>query len=1254
MRRISLFLLATLVCGGAYAGTGTVDNREYVNWSSAPYNKIVRITRGGGLCTGQYVAPNLILTAGHCLNMSESWSGRGRIGKSDIEIHLADGRSTMGTIVDYGQNIDYDWGVVLITDSAFYHDGPFDVSGANVLNTTVTNAGFGFMRILADNEINVLRDIWTQTMAENPGIKRSDFMQIFYKASERINQAISQGTISKSLVEPKTLKAHIGCRLKNWASGGGSTLLVESDCDTFNGNSGGPFFRDNTIYGISALGLHTWDNDNNSAATPPKQFFNAIQTLKRKYPVGTTASQVNASTDNTTSGGLHIYGGDDTPPLLRGAERTGYDEDYEDYYSFNLKPYEPYEKGYDFDDLDIKKSPGFVQNGVHTQVTGSHDSQYEKEFDKLCKRAGGVMVHDSRTQNMANGAILGCVDLYSVYLPNPNNAMGKIHTVTVTENTPQVLLDPKNPSLFNAGFKQVYEERCKLMHKKTNFSDSYYDKTSIATMSCGSLIDAAGLTGTTEESDPYGQTEEYWHSVDPTKLTEYQTQGYHMVAEVGIFGSRYETLCEEGGGVYADYVILTEPEPLSTPITVNGTTYYETISAGCCINPDSDWLPNRQNTDGRIHIARFSEHTTPLCMWEEETPDYPMFGIPYGGAWEDACRKLGLTVSSSADGKMLLCGSIDNAVTLDGAERTAFFANNLDGKFSENDTVDYQQVTDDGNTHNPTKTSDYLQGGLHTITTSDSPREYEQACESGGGKPITLISDAAMQTVGCINPFEKWLPNTNNTRGVYSVSVDSNTPRVLLDEKNPKQFNLEYKQIWQDQCFSMGLSTNFEHGQYQLATSTLTCGSVVAASGVTGVVEDIGASDTYYWDNVDPTKLKEYKEDGIHFLIEKGIEAKYSAACKKGGGVYTFRDNIEEPFSIGCINPDGDWLPNKRNTNGRVHTVEFGIDTPYVLKDEDDPTIFDWGYGNYWAEYCEKLGLSASSANGGRMLFCGSVTNVADGQRTMFNMADMQRQAELESKLSADANQIDNMSDKELMQFLGNTAEYQYLLEKYNQYQDALGRENSLANRMLGAIGIGAGGIGGMMIASGIAEQQADKDAQIDMQAYLATFRCDAGTGQQWKGGETNIELPVADLTALKTEYVTLADSIKSLKEQLGMQPGIESDTITDSANMGLYDNVAATPVDGVYTSIANAILDENSSDATEWAEQKEKTETKIKTGTTVGVTGVGGAMIGNMVINRDMYFNTNKNDNTESDDVDTDTSRDVTRRTTRKTTKRK
>ena len=906
MRRISLFLLATLVCGGAYAGTGTVDNREYVNWSSAPYNKIVRITRGGGLCTGQYVAPNLILTAGHCLNMSESWSGRGRIGKSDIEIHLADGRSTMGTIVDYGQNIDYDWGMVLITDSAFYHDGPFDVSGANVLNTTVTNAGFGFMRILADNEINVLRDIWTQTMAENPGIKRSDFMQIFYKASERINQAISQGTISKSLVEPKTLKAHIGCRLKNWASGGGSTLLVESDCDTFSGNSGGPFFRDNTIYGISALGLHTWDNDNNSAATPPKQFFNAIQTLKRKYPVGTTASQVNTSADNTTSGGLHIYGRDDTPPLLRGAERT------------------------------------------------------------------------------------------------------------------------------------------------------------------------------------------------------------------------------------------------------------------------------------------------------------------------------------------------------------AFFANNLDGKFSENDTVDYQQVTDDGNTHNPTKTSDYLQGGLHTITTSDSPREYEQACESGGGKPITLISDTAMQTVGCINPFEKWLPNTNNTRGVYSVSVDSNTPRVLLDEKNPKQFNLEYKQIWQDQCFSMGLSTNFEHEQYQLATSTLTCGSVVAASGVTGVAEDIGASDTYYWDNVDPTKLKEYKEDGIHFLIEKGIEAKYSAACKKGGGVYTFRDNIEEPFSIGCINPDGDWLPNKRNTNGRVHTVEFGIDTPYVLKDEDDPTIFDWGYGNYWVEYCEKLGLSASSANGGRMLFCGSVTNVADGQRTMFNMADMQRQAELESKLSADANQIDNMSDKELMQFLDNTAEYQYLLEKYNQYQDALGRENSLANRMLGAIGIGAGGIGGMMIASGIAEQQADKDAQIDMQAYLATFRCDAGTGQQWKGGETNIELPVADLTALKTEYVTLADSIKSLKEQLGMQPGIESETIADSANMGLYDNVAATPVDGVYTSIANAILDENSSDATEWAEQKEKTETKIKTGTTVGVTGVGGAMIGNMVINRDMYFNTNKNDNTESDDVDTDASRDVIRRATRKTTKRK
>ena len=260
-------------------------------------------------------------------------------------------------------------------------------------------------------------------------------------------------------------------------------------------------------------------------------------------------------------------------------------------------------------------------------------------------------------------------------------------------------------------------------------------------------------------------------------------------------------------------------------------------------------------------------------------------------------------------------------------------------------------------------------------------------------------------------------------------------------------------------------------------------------------------------------------------------------------------------------------------------------------------------------------------------------------------LSQKQKLAETDQELLNELDNIDSMSDQEFLYFLDRAAEYEKLREGYEQ---ALARERSLPNRMLGALGIGAGGIGGMMIASGIAEQRADQNAEIDMRAYLATFRCDAGTGKQWKGGETNIELPAGNLTALKTEYVTLAGNLKSRKEQLGLKPGIESETIADSASTGLYDNVASSPIDGVYTSIANAILDENSSDATEWAEQQEKTTTKIQTGTKIGVAGVGGAMIGNMTVNRDMYFNTDQDTDTESEE-ETESTRNVSKRTTKR-----
>lgn len=81
---LRVFLVLFMLPAMCLAGVGDVDNRYYVTndmWEQSPYNKFVHLKAyfynmppentnasliGVGNCTGQYVSPNLILSAGHC------------------------------------------------------------------------------------------------------------------------------------------------------------------------------------------------------------------------------------------------------------------------------------------------------------------------------------------------------------------------------------------------------------------------------------------------------------------------------------------------------------------------------------------------------------------------------------------------------------------------------------------------------------------------------------------------------------------------------------------------------------------------------------------------------------------------------------------------------------------------------------------------------------------------------------------------------------------------------------------------------------------------------------------------------------------------------------------------------------------------------------------------------------------------------------------------------------------------------------
>ena len=196
---------------------------------------------------------------------------------------------------------------------------------------------------------------------------------------------------------------------------------------------------------------------------------------------------------------------------------------------------------------------------------------------------------------------------------------------------------------------------------------------------------------------------------------------------------------------------------------------------------------------------------------------------------------------------------------------------------------------------------------------------------------------------------------------------------------------------------------------------------------------------------------------------------------------------------------------------------------------------------------------------------------------------------------------------------------YDEINKLYDEYMAALNREQSTANKLLGAAAIGAGGIGGMMLASGIAAQQADQAATRDMTAYIATFRCNYGTGQNIQGGETQIALPTSkQFIELRQDFINLATDLKKRKSALNMPPGLESETIINNATAGLYDDTSTGTASNAYTSVYRALTDSTSADAAALREQTNAAKQQTNVGAIIGGTGIIGGAVGNLLINRD------------------------------------
>ena len=201
------------------------------------------------------------------------------------------------------------------------------------------------------------------------------------------------------------------------------------------------------------------------------------------------------------------------------------------------------------------------------------------------------------------------------------------------------------------------------------------------------------------------------------------------------------------------------------------------------------------------------------------------------------------------------------------------------------------------------------------------------------------------------------------------------------------------------------------------------------------------------------------------------------------------------------------------------------------------------------------------------------------------------------------------------------------LEDKLKSAQDALTKakekENSWANRGVTAASSAMTGLGGMAAASAYSEQKSDAEAEKEMRAYIETMKCNYGGGQNIKFGNEEITLPGGnELLEYYTEYKSLADELKQTKTALGLRPGIESETLYDRAQSGLYQYANAGKTGGGETSLFRALTDSESEDATAWSEQKETASKKLKVGGGVAAGGAAVGVIGNAAINTDMIQN--------------------------------
>ena len=335
VRRVLLiFFLWVCWHPALYAIMGAHDAREYVSaeeWAKPPYDNIVRLNIYKSLyrtsiCTGQYVGDDLILTAYHCV---ESVIGGPKI---DADIYTATNEfKRVGLSVVKSGNWNrltsnrpevtaQDWVLLRIPagHEAIKSGGGFDVSGTVVNGMDGENWGFGSLRVIKDSELPEIKAVVTDEIEKvctnSAGLHVSYDLMVEsghgYGDVSYVTNCLggALGGINKKLGTPLTTSKETS-RLKKSRCKILDTRLgsLITDCDTYNGNSGGPFFVGNNLYGVVSNSSYGFTDTRDSGFSAVDMWRNEVLGARSVKSATDTkaqplqAAQTDKTTDNATN-----------------------------------------------------------------------------------------------------------------------------------------------------------------------------------------------------------------------------------------------------------------------------------------------------------------------------------------------------------------------------------------------------------------------------------------------------------------------------------------------------------------------------------------------------------------------------------------------------------------------------------------------------------------------------------------------------------------------------------------------------------------------------------------------------------------------------------------------------------------------------------------------------------------------------------------------------------------------------------------